>query len=1481
VAQVTNDFETGSSGTAVSTANSAGGPDTQWDFVQIGAGATNAYDNTRSAHGGLSVQLATPATATSAYLQWSSTGHLPGGAGPTWYLRCYVWLTANPAANLRLLNITTGGGSVCSGYINSAGKIIVTYGTAATTYVTFTTALTLGAWQRIEMIVTGDAAAGQVGASFYQGDSATATETHTSTATLATGAISGTTTANIGIGTSMASAGPIWVDDVGVSTDGYLGPVQPPPPAGPIPATPPGFLSPMAWRHIGQTIPPPAVPPVVVALPPGPVPAVCNSFADGSPGATVAASGNSQLNALGTAAGFLFDTVTVNAGSTMTYDSAQFYSGTQSCKITTTSAVAVYGVWQNNTPANTGQLWFRAFFYQAAWPGTAHQLLWLGVGGTTSADVIINTNGTLAMRNAAGTTVFTTTATVPNNAWYRVEGYVTSSATAGQCELKLFSTPGSATATETQTSAATLNTTGGNLSQVRFGLATTGVTGLTWWQADCAASASAYIGPGPVVQHMICGAPAPGGFTVASKPVGGTSLRLKVATDQALTANVSYVAAQLPDANGYVRHTATGLTAQTTYYCQLADTPPGGGEALCGGIGRINTLPAPGVPFSGSLKIALGSCINTATGLASPDVAMTDWNAWDPDLALFVGDFDYENPAATTTTGQVAIYENHLLYYGGQAQQDMLRVAWGYYCRSDHDSTNVDNGDSNNAWTASNIAANQVMFPQGTLGDTQTPPHGLYQSWVVGRVRFIMLDQRNIDRSTSTNTDNSSKTMLGATQLAWFEAQLTQPEPLKVVVEDNAWMGNYVTGEDDKWWSYSTERSAILAYISANSAAVGNILWLHGDSHALAVATAAKNATWGGFPVYCGSPMRQTGAAIANVAATFSAYYNGSAGDCRQYMRITLTDDGNTITTLAQGYDALNSVIQVSQTDQFSAPPAAVAGAATLGVTAALAAPAAEPAGAALAAQAALNAPPAVQPAGAALAAQAAVATAGQMSAPAALAAALTLAAPATAARSSAALAAAATLTAPDAQGAAGALAAALALGAAAALVPAAVSLPVTAGLSAPGVTVTAPASLAAALALAGSSAGTAGGSAALPAAVALAGAGTVIVPGAVSLPAVAALSAAGVAGAAASLAGAAVLGTAAGQQAGAVLPAVAALTAAGVTARAPASLAAALALAGASAGTAGGAAALAVAASLAGAGTVIVPGAASLPAAALFTAPAVSGAGAGLAVSSALGTAAAQAAGAALAAAWTLAASPAGAGGAAVAVTAALAGGGAAQAAGAVLPVGAALSGSAGGVVPGAAVLPAALALAAAAGVMVAGAASLAVAAGLGNAAAAGSPASLALLTAVNAPPVSGRAAAALPAAAVLSTAGLQSGAVTLPAVWGLSAAGLVVVAGGSAALAVTSLLAAPVTVRPSGVAAAQFTLAGTPVQRLAGSAVLPAAFTLGATALVLFPHPFYGPWTVLAPYGRWAAGEPHNGTWAAAEPHGAWACDSPHGGG
>jgi hypothetical protein len=62
--------------------------------------------------------------------------------------------------------------------------------------------------------------------------------------------------------------------------------------------------------------------------------------------------------------------------------------------------------------------------------------------------------------------------------------------------------------------------------------------------------------------------------------------------------------------------------------------------------------------------------------------------------------------------------------------------------------------------------------------------------------------------------------------------------------------------------------------------------------------------------------MRQTGAATIN-PGTFTAYYNNSGGECRFYGRVTVTDNGSNITVQYQGWDATNSVAQVTQTDVF------------------------------------------------------------------------------------------------------------------------------------------------------------------------------------------------------------------------------------------------------------------------------------------------------------------------------------------------------------------------------------------------------------------------------------------------------------------------------------------------------------------------------------------------------------------------------------
>lgn len=415
--------------------------------------------------------------------------------------------------------------------------------------------------------------------------------------------------------------------------------------------------------------------------------------------------------------------------------------------------------------------------------------------------------------------------------------------------------------------------------------------------------------PGTVVQS-IAGGQTQTTFTVVSKLSNATSVRLKVATDAALTQNVTWVSAQTPDSLSYVRHAATGLSAGTQYYYQLADTPSGGSETLIGSVGMAKTLKAAGSPQN--FRVALVSCITQA---AADPAAINDWTAWNADLNIFTGDLDYSGTTSTDLPTQVGVYEKQITNSAGL--NALVANAWGYYCRSDHEA-GPDNGDSDNAYTATNIAAYQQVFPYGALGDSESPPHGLYQTWVVGRVRFIMVDIRNIDRSPGSNTDDSSKTMLGATQLAWFKAQLIQPEPLKVIVSDVAWMGAAsITNGPDKWWSYSTERQEIIDYIAANTAQVQDVMLWHGDTHAVAVATPAKN-TWGGFPVYCAAPMHNIGG--GRDLSAFSAYYDNAGGACRQYGRITLTDDGTTITSAFSGWDATNQVEQVSQTDTFYAP---------------------------------------------------------------------------------------------------------------------------------------------------------------------------------------------------------------------------------------------------------------------------------------------------------------------------------------------------------------------------------------------------------------------------------------------------------------------------------------------------------------------------------------------------------------------------------
>jgi hypothetical protein len=459
----------------------------------------------------------------------------------------------------------------------------------------------------------------------------------------------------------------------------------------------------------------------------------------------------------------------------------------------------------------------------------------------------------------------------------------------------------------------------------------TGSVGATFSPAELSIGLLLAIKAAPVVPvpgtvgHMVGGAPTSSGFQVVAKTNGATSVRLAYSTSASMT-SPSFASAQSPDSLGYVRYTVSGLASHTQYYYQLMDTPNGGIETAIGSVGQARTLPPSG--SAQSFTVALVSCIAEQDTTAPPalDAAMADWNGYAADLNIFTGDFDYSGTTSTDTPTQVGIYETQIATYGQLGT--MVSQNWGYYCRSDHEA-GPDNGDSDNAYTATNIAAAQQVFPQGVLGDTvNTPVHGLYQAWVVGRVRFIMIDIRNTDRSPGSNTDNGSKTMLGATQLAWLQAQLVEPEPLKVIVSDVAWMGPAsITNGPDKWWSYDTERQAILAYIAANAQQVQGLMFWHGDTHLVGCTPGTQNA-YGGFPVYCAAPMLNVGGGLNT--STFTQFYNNSDGECRLYGRISVTDTGTSISVNFQGWDAVAGTAQVQQTDVFPTT-APMSGSGTLG----------------------------------------------------------------------------------------------------------------------------------------------------------------------------------------------------------------------------------------------------------------------------------------------------------------------------------------------------------------------------------------------------------------------------------------------------------------------------------------------------------------------------------------------------------------------
>ncbi len=240
-----NSAEGGTNGTTVTAANSGGASGNAADSVTIGATCTLAFDSAHAAHGALAYKVAYGGTAGNVQFTWAAA---MGTQSQLWF-RLYLYFTANPGSNTPVWSCHPASGTCGRLFVLTTGKLQFN-DSAGSLVIASTNTVPLNQWFRVEGFLTGSATAGQEEFKLFQNaDDLTPLETQTSAANVNTNSASITTTQFGDSGTAVANVGPYWMDDLGLSSAGYLGPSVTP---APIAAARPGQTWLRRFRHRQQ-----------------------------------------------------------------------------------------------------------------------------------------------------------------------------------------------------------------------------------------------------------------------------------------------------------------------------------------------------------------------------------------------------------------------------------------------------------------------------------------------------------------------------------------------------------------------------------------------------------------------------------------------------------------------------------------------------------------------------------------------------------------------------------------------------------------------------------------------------------------------------------------------------------------------------------------------------------------------------------------------------------------------------------------------------------------------------------------------------------------------------------------------------------------------------------------------------------------------------------------------------------------------------
>jgi phosphodiesterase/alkaline phosphatase D-like protein len=368
-----------------------------------------------------------------------------------------------------------------------------------------------------------------------------------------------------------------------------------------------------------------------------------------------------------------------------------------------------------------------------------------------------------------------------------------------------------------------------------------------------------------------------------------TSARLVVSTDPSLS-NPAFGSFSAADAaNNYIAHlSATNLLPNTTYYYGIeAD---GIIDTAADAIGSFKTIASGPQSFA----FTIASC--NRDGGHPVFYRIKEKN---PLFHITHGDFHYADPnSATDINVHRAPFEATL---AKPAIRELLQHHPIAYMWDDHDYC----GDNTNSFAAGRTNARlvyQEYVPHYPLvaGAGNVP---IYQSFVVGRVRFILTDLRS-------ERDVPGTTMMGAAQKAWFKGECLAA---KNNDEGIVWINTVPWGNTpdvDIWYGFGAERTELSDFFKAN--AIRNLFIICGDAHMVAIDNGTNHdfSTGGNnpykYPVLQAAAVNQTGSFRGGPFS--EGHFSNPTFEHGQYVLVNITDTGGSSATVSlTGYRVDNT----------------------------------------------------------------------------------------------------------------------------------------------------------------------------------------------------------------------------------------------------------------------------------------------------------------------------------------------------------------------------------------------------------------------------------------------------------------------------------------------------------------------------------------------------------------------------------------------